>query len=159
MNGEKNTIYDDKIVFKKTGKIFTLSESVLKMITDYKIITTDSLKAKLIIGLMNEIHFDTDARGKSLRDRYLIRICFMKRASLTSGLKISLRTIFLSEKINERCNTICLILREKQAGSDANRLDSEIFAIVDKLLAYHTKHFLNQFFTDLNVQIFTKKSC
>ena len=42
MNGKKITIKGDKLVFKESGRIFTLRGDVLKMITDYKFNTTDS---------------------------------------------------------------------------------------------------------------------
>ena len=87
MNGEKVTIYDDKLVFKTSGKIFTLRGDVLKMITDYKFITTDSRDAKLIIDFMEEMHFDIHPRGKSLVDKNLTYSCFIKRSILASGLK------------------------------------------------------------------------
>ena len=76
------------------------------MITDYVFITTDSSDAKLIIGLMDEIPFDTHAQSKILRDRNLIWNCFNKRALLASGLKRSERTIFPSENSNERCDRL-----------------------------------------------------
>jgi len=68
MNGEKVTIYNDELVFSESGKIFTLRGDVLKMLTDYKFDTTDSPDAKVNIDIMDEMHFDIHARGKSLRD-------------------------------------------------------------------------------------------
>ena len=73
MNGEKVTIYNHKSIFKKSGKVFTLRGDFLKLITEYKFNTTDSPDTKLIIDFMDEISFDIHARGKSLRDRHLIK--------------------------------------------------------------------------------------
>ena len=73
MNGEKDTKYNHKLVFKKSGKVFTLRGDFLKLITEYKFNTTDSRDTKLIIDFMHEISFDIHARGKSLRDRHLIK--------------------------------------------------------------------------------------
>ena len=75
-NGEKVTIYDYKFFFKKSGKLFTSGGDILKFITDYKLNTTGSSDAKLIIGLMDQIRFDIHARGKNLTDKNLIRNYF-----------------------------------------------------------------------------------
>ena len=48
-NGEKDTIYDDKLVFKNSGKLFFLRGDVLKMTTHYNFSTTVSPDAKLTI--------------------------------------------------------------------------------------------------------------
>ena len=58
MNKEKITINDDKLLFKKGVKKFSLRGDVLKKITDYKFNTTDSPDAKLIIDIMGETQFD-----------------------------------------------------------------------------------------------------
>ena len=101
MNGEKIAIYDDELVFKNSGRILSWRGDVLIMINDYKFNTTDSPDAKLIIDFMDEIHFDKHARGKSVRDKNLIKKYFNKRAILASGLKRSETTIFLPENPNE----------------------------------------------------------
>ena len=54
MNVEKVTKYDDEIVFKNSGKIFTLRGDVLKMLTDYKFNTSNWPNAKLIIDYRDE---------------------------------------------------------------------------------------------------------
>ena len=87
INGEKVTIYDNKIVFKKSGKTFTLRGDVLKMITDYKYNTTDPPDAKIIINIMVKTHSNIHAKGKIPRDRNLIKNYFNKRALLASGLR------------------------------------------------------------------------
>ena len=43
------------------------------MNTDYKVKTTESPKAKLIIDFMDEMRFDTRTRGNSVRDKTILR--------------------------------------------------------------------------------------
>ena len=93
MNGEKVRIYDDKLVFRNSGKNSTSRGDFLKFLTDYKFIKTASPDAKLFIDNMDGRHFDIHARGKSLRDKTLMNIYFNKRAIVASVL----RTIFLSD--------------------------------------------------------------
>ena len=64
MNGEKVTTYDDELVFKNSGKVFTLSGDVLKMTTDYRFNTTESPDPNLITDIMDEMHFDIHSRDK-----------------------------------------------------------------------------------------------
>ena len=80
MNGEKITIHDDELVFEKSGKIFTLRSDVLKEITAHKYSTKDSTNAKLISNFMDESYFYFHARGKSWRDRNLIKDHFKKKS-------------------------------------------------------------------------------
>ena len=49
MHREKITIYDDKLLFRDTGVVFTLIGDILSMITDYYFNKTDSSDAKHII--------------------------------------------------------------------------------------------------------------
>ena len=106
------------------------------MITDYRFNTTDSPVAKLIISFMDEISYDIQARGKSLRNRNLIKNYFNKRGINASGLNRSERNIFLSGNPNHLCDRLCLISQEKQAGNDTNKFDNEILALIDNLLEY-----------------------
>ena len=48
----------DKLCFKNSGKTTTLRGDVVKMITDYKFVTSDLPNAKLIIGNVDEMHFE-----------------------------------------------------------------------------------------------------
>ena len=50
MNGEKVSLYDEKLVFRDTGVIFTLKSYNLSMITVYDFIKTDSPDAKHFIS-------------------------------------------------------------------------------------------------------------
>ena len=67
MNGEKVILYADKSPFENSGKIFTLIGGVLRMINGYKFNTTDSPDSKLIIDIIDKMHFDIQSQGKSLR--------------------------------------------------------------------------------------------
>ena len=58
-----------------------------EMITNSTFSTTDSLDAKLIVCLVDEMRFDTHSRGKSVRDGNPIENYFSKRALLASGLE------------------------------------------------------------------------
>ena len=79
------------------------------------------------------MHFDIHANGKSYRDKNLIKYYYDKRALPASGFQ---EIFFLSENPNELCNSIRLIIQEKQCGNDSNRFDSEIYAIIDEFLKY-----------------------
>ena len=46
------------------------------------------------------------------------------------------KTIFLSSDPGELCYRLKLLLQEKYAGNNSNKLNDEIVAIVDKLLEY-----------------------
>lgn len=133
MNGEKVTIYDDKLLFRDSGVVFTLKGDLLSMITDYDFNKKESPDAKQIINFLDEMHFNTKTTGKSTRDKTLINNYYNKRAILASGLQ---KVIFLSENPNELCDRLHLIIQEKQGGNDTNRFDNEIVAIIDKLLEY-----------------------
>ena len=136
MKDEKVTIYDNKLGFKNSGKFFILRGFVLKMITVFKFITTDSPDANLILDFLDGIRFDTHTRSKSLRDRNVIKIYFNKRSPLSSGLEKSETTILFSEEPKESFDRFCLISQEKQAENVTNRLDKEVYAKIDKLLEY-----------------------
>ena len=132
MNGEKVRIYDDKLVFRNSGKNSTLRGDFLKMLTDYKFVKTASPDAKIFIDIMDGRHFDIQAWGKSLRDKTHMNIDFNKRAILASVLK----TIFLSDNPNELCDKLKLLLQEKRAGNISNIINKKIGARFDKLLQY-----------------------
>ena len=90
MNGEKFTLYDDKLLFSDTGLFFTLKGDILSMKTDYDFKKSESPDAKQINNLLDEMHFNTRATGKSNRDRNLINTYYNKRSRLASVL----RTVF-----------------------------------------------------------------
>ena len=86
------------------------------MITDYKFNTTGSPDAKLNIDNMDVFQTDKTARGKSFRDKNLIKVYFDKRAILASALK----TISFSENPKELCDKLKLLLQEIRAESFSN---------------------------------------
>ena len=88
MTGEKVTIYKDKLVFKSSGKIFTLRVDVLKVITEHKLNTTHSPDPKNIIVFIDEMRVDIHSRGKSLRDRNLTKTILTKEHFLHLGENI-----------------------------------------------------------------------
>ena len=49
MKGEKVTLYDDQVLFRDNGVVFTLKGDILLMITDYDFNKTHSNDAKQII--------------------------------------------------------------------------------------------------------------
>ena len=46
------------------------------------------------------------------------------------------KTIFLSSDPDELCDRLNLLLQEKQAGNNSDKINEEIIAIFDKLLEY-----------------------
>ena len=93
----KNSLYDNKLVFRDAGVVFTLEGNIFSMTTDYDFNKPESLYAKQIINFLHEVHFNTRATSKSNRDKNLIKNYFNKRAIIASGLK----TVFLSENLKE----------------------------------------------------------
>ena len=73
MHEEIVTIYDDKLVLRETGVVFTLKGDILSMITDFGFNKTDSTDAKQIANFLDQMHFDIHAKGKSCRDKNLIK--------------------------------------------------------------------------------------
>ena len=104
MNGEKVTRYDDKIYFADTVVVSILKSDNLSMISAYDCDRTDSPDAKQIINFLDEMHFDIHAKGKSSRDKNLIKNKFKKRAKPASGIS----AIFLSETSIELCDNLKL---------------------------------------------------
>ena len=74
-----------------------------------------------MFDFMDETHFRIHSRGKSLRNRNLIKIYFNKINLLASGL----RTIFHPEDPNELCDKLKLILQEKRVGNNSNIIFQE----------------------------------
>ena len=79
------------------------------------------------------MHFDERRVGNiSTRDRKLIKL-LNSPAIMASGVS---KTIFLSSDANELCDRLRLLLQEKHAGNNCNKINEEIVAIVDKLFEY-----------------------
>ena len=79
------------------------------------------------------MHFDERNVGnKSVRYRKLKKL-LNSPAIMASGVS---KTIFLSSDPNELCDRLKLLLQEKHAGNNSDKINDEIVAIVDKLLEY-----------------------
>ena len=87
LNKEKVRIYDDKLLCRDTGLVFTLKGEILSMITDYDFNETNSADAKQINNILYENPFDIHAKDKSFRDKHLTKNYYNKRALLASGLQ------------------------------------------------------------------------
>ena len=82
-----------------------------------------------------EMYFDTKALGnKSTRDRSLIKL-LNSPSLMVSALDVS-KTILLSSDANELCDKLKLLLQEKHAGNNSDKINEEIVVIIDKLLEY-----------------------
>ena len=107
------------------------------MITNSKInVDLASLSdKKLMFDFAKEMHFDARAQGnKSTRDRKLIEL-LESPGLMVSASGVS-KTIFLSSDPNELCDRLKLLLEEKHAGNNSDKINDEIVAIIDKLLEY-----------------------
>ena len=90
---------------------------------------------KLMYDFAKEMHFDPKAVGnKSIRDRKLIKL-FNSPGLMLSASGLS-KTIFLSSDPNELCDRLKLLLQEKQAGNNSDKINDEIVVIFDKLMEY-----------------------
>ena len=132
MNGEKVTLYDEKLLFKERGIIFTLKGDFLSRKTDYDFKKTHLPDAKQIINFLDERHFDIHSKGKSSRHENLLGNFYNKRVILASGLN----TISLPENPYELFDRLKLLLQEKQASINSDMNNQEMVAIFDKLLEY-----------------------
>ena len=69
---------------------------------------------------------------KSDRDRLLIKL-LKSPAIMASG---NSNIIIVSSDPVELCKRLNLLLQEKQAGNDSNKINEELIAVVDKLIEY-----------------------
>ena len=110
---------------------------LFKMITN-KNFNVDLAKfadKKLMYDFAKEMNFDLRAQGnKSTRDRTFIKL--LKSPGLMVSASGISKTIFLSENPDELCNRLKLLLQEKHAGSNSDKINDEIVVIVDKLLEH-----------------------
>ena len=73
MNGGKVSLYDDQLLFRDTGVVFTLRRDIFSMMTDYDMNKTDSPDPKHFVNFMDGMHFDIHTKVKSSGDKNLIR--------------------------------------------------------------------------------------
>ena len=79
------------------------------------------------------MNFKIKQKGrKSNRDKSLIKL-LKSPAIMASGIS---KTLFLSSDPFELCKRLNLILQEKQAVNNSDKINQEIVAIVDKKLEY-----------------------
>ena len=131
------TLYGNMLTFRDTNKQFELKGDLLKMITNSKFnVDLASLSdKKLMYDFAKEMHSDVRAQGnKSTRDRKLIKL-LESPGLIVSASGVS-KTIFLSSNPNELCDRLKLLLEEKHAGNNSDRINDEIVAIIDKFLEY-----------------------
>ena len=134
MKREKVSFYDDKLVYRDTGVIFTLKGDNLSRISGYDFIKTDSPDAKHFDSFLDGMNFNIRATGESNRDRNLVKNSYFKKGILASGL----RTVFLSEKLDGLCDRIEMLLQGKRAGNNSNVIEEEIVVGIDKFLEYNS---------------------
>ena len=90
---------------------------------------------KLLYDFAKEMNFDIRAPGtKSTRDSTLIKL--LKSPVLMVSASGVSKTIFSPSDPDQLCNSIKLLLQEKQAGNNSNKINEENIAVVDKLLDY-----------------------
>ena len=105
---------------------------------------------KLVYNFAKEMNFDIRGQNrKSTRDRTLIKL-LKSPAIMASGIS---KAIFSSSDPVELCDRLQLLLQEKQAGNNSDRVNDEIVALVDKLLEYKclSKKQHKQFSTKCNL--------
>ena len=87
---------------------------------------------KLMYDFAKGMNFDVKGPGnKSTRDRILIKL--LKSPTIMAS---EISTIVLPSDPDDFCDSLKLILSEKQAGNKSDINNEEIFAIVDILLEY-----------------------
>ena len=72
--------------FWKCANFFVLKGDLLNVLTDFNLITADTTDAKMIIGFFDEMRFDTNAGGKSVGGRKVIKNFIKTKSLLASGL-------------------------------------------------------------------------
>ena len=129
------TLVSNLLIFRDSNKSFKLEGDRLETITnyDFNVNHSNQQDRKLIYEFAKEMNFNIKEKGnKSDRDKSNIR--FLKSpAIMASGVS---KTIFLSSDANKLCDRLKLLLQEKHAGNNSDKIKDEIVAIVDKLLEY-----------------------
>ena len=121
--------------FRDSNKSFKLDGGLLETMTnyDFNVNHANQQDQKLIYEFGKEMKFDIQQKGrKSNRDKSMIKL-LESPAIMASGIS---KTIFLSSDPVELCERLKLLLLEKRAGNNSDKINQEIVAIVDKLLEY-----------------------
>ena len=129
------TLFSNMITFRDSNKSFRLEGDLLKLITNYKFNADHSSPQdkKLIYEFAKEMNYDTKSTGRPSNRHISIIKVLESPAIMASGVS---KTIFLSFDPNELCDRLKLLLQEKHAGNNSNKINEEIVAIIDKLLEY-----------------------
>ena len=117
------TLHDNLLTFLDTNKLFELKGDLLKMITkkNYIVNLASLADKKLMYDIAKEMNFDTKALGNnSTRSRTLIQL-LKSPAIMASTLDVS-KTTFLSSNLDELCNRLKLLLQEKYAGNNTDKI-------------------------------------
>ena len=102
-------------------------------IYDFNVSHADPKDQKLIYEFGSEMKFNIKQKGrKSDGDKSMIKL-LKSPAIMASGVS---NTIILSSDPDELCDRLRLLLQEKNAGNNSDKINDEIVAIVDKLLEY-----------------------
>ena len=125
------------LTFRDTGREFESKRELLKMITkkNYNVNLASLQDKTLMYDFAKEWTFDTKAQGnKSTRNRTLIKL--LKSPGLMVSASGISKTRFLTSDPDELCDRLKILLQEKHGGSNSDKFNDEIVAIVDKLLEY-----------------------
>ena len=118
-----STLYNNMLTFRDTGKEFELKGDLLKMITNknYNVNLASLADKKTMYDFAEEMNFDTKVLGnKSTRDGILIKL--LKSPSfLVSASSVS-ETMFLSSDPDELSDRLKLLLQEKHAGNNSDKI-------------------------------------
>ena len=129
------TLVSNMLIFRDSNKSFKLDGDLLETMTncDFNVGHSNQKDRKLIYEFAKEMNFNIRQKGKkSDRDKSIVRL-LRSPAIMASGVS---KTIILSSDPNELCDRLKLLLQEKHAGNNADIINEEFVAIIDKLLEY-----------------------
>ena len=132
-NSIPNTLHDNLLTFRDTGRIFEKKGDLLKMITNKNnnVDHASLSDKKLLYDSAKEVKFDFRYPGKkSTGDRILIKL--PKSSGLMVLASVVSNIVFLSTEPNELSDRLKLLLQEKQAGKNFDLINQENVTIVDK---------------------------
>ena len=126
------TLYSNMLTVRVSFESFKLDGDLLKTMTIniFNVGRSNPQDRKKIFEIAKKMKGDNKKIGrKRPRNRSIVEF-FQSPAIMASRISI----IFLSENPNEICDSVKLLLQEKQAGKNADSINDELVAIVDKLL-------------------------
>ena len=128
------TLCSNLLSFRDSNKSFKLDGDLLKTMTNYKFNAghANLQDKKIIREFAEEMKFDIENIGRqSPKDSSTVEL-LKSPAVMASGVS----TMFLSSDPNEVCDRLLILLQEKRAGKNSNKINEEVVAIIDKLLEY-----------------------